>query len=410
MSDASNLRFLQYGTHASTSDWTAMPGSLTFLEPESDVVLDSRPRHYERGSVQRGNGQRVPRTTIGMATDGIPDITLALRGLSGSGVADTVSTSTLTHDLDGILSALFGVKTEGVGDVLSGTPGTGTTIAGADTVTAATGSGIVFTGDTSGKLIARQISQPSGSNFVIDRDLTDDTGAADNPEASLLCSGMRTYSLSAITPNRTHFAFDAEGDNFRNRFVGCMSSASISFAPGEYARLTLSGIRFTDCDADDESALTNPTWATPTRGKLIEVIDCPMWIGATQYIAMGLEVDLGLTIAPRGMNGPNGPHGFVVSAVNPTLRWTMMAGTLTAPAEVTDTILATLRNDTAKDCAWQFGRELGGICYVRAGALDIVCERGTQDGLEVINCIGTPTDASELATVGLDHCLSLSIG
>lgn len=410
MSDASNLRFLRYGTHSSTTDWTSMPGSLTFLEPESEVVLDVRPRHVERASVQRGNGQRVPRKTVGKATDGLPDITLALRGLSGSGAGDGVSTSSLTHDLDGILTALFGVETEGVGDTLSGTPGTGTTITADGSVSIAEGQGVIFTGDTSGKLIARQASGPSGSTFVIDRDLTDDTGAADNPEASTVVYGMRTYSLSAITPNRTHFAFDFEGDNYRNRFLGCMSSFGMSFTPGEYARLTLNGIRFTDCDDDDEQSVANPTWSTPTRGKLIQCIDMPMWIGATQYISGGLEIDGGLTISPRGQNGPNGPHGWVVGMVNPVLRWTMWAGTLTAPQEVTDTILATLRNDTPKDVSWQVGRELGGICYIRTPALDIVCERGSQDGVEVINCVGTPTDASEVATATLDHCLSISFG
>jgi hypothetical protein len=130
MADNSSLRFLQIGAHTGATDWVTMPSPSVFVETEEEVLFDSMPRHIERGSVQRGNGQTVPRVTHGLLTSGggLPGFSVALRGLSGSGAGNGVNTSTLSQDMNILLTALAGQVIDGVGDTLSGAPGTGTTI------------------------------------------------------------------------------------------------------------------------------------------------------------------------------------------------------------------------------------------------------------------------------------------
>jgi len=401
MADVSSLRFLQIGAHSGATDWTTMPSPTVFVETEEEVLFDSMPRHIERGSVQRGNGQTVPRVTHGLLTSGagLPGFSVALRGLSGAGAGNAVNTSSLSQDMNILLTALAGQVIDGVGDTLSGAPGTGTTITADGAVSVVAGQGILLMGDTGNKYIARQISGPTGSTFVIDRDLTTDANVADNPEAATVCYGGRTYVFSAVVPQRTHWAIEAEGDNYRNQFWGILSSGGFSFSTDGYAKLMVSDLKCTDHTVDDELAVTNPTYSAPTRGSIINTIDCPMWIGSDAYITFGrLQINCGITLAPRGGNGPNGPFGFVVTSVKPTFSWSMVRGTGTTPKEVTDTIAAVLRGDTVQDCSWQFGRSVGATAYVRAPAMNIVMTATTRDGLEVFDCVGTPTDASAVTT------------
>jgi len=411
MTDISALRHLRLGAHASATDWTTMPSPTIFLETEEEVVFDPRMRHIDRGSVQRGNGQRVPRVTHGKQTSGFPGFSLAFRGLSGSGAGNGVNTNTLSHDADILLTALAGVKIDGVGDTLSGTPGTGTTLEADGAVSMVAGQGILMLGATSGKYVARQVSNPDSSNFDIDRDLTTPANVAENPTAASVVYGGRTYVFSSVTPQRTHWALEAEGDNYRNQLWGCLSSGTISFSPDGYARLGIDGIMVTDHSADDALAVTNPTYSAPTRGSIISTIDGTCHIGADAFIVMGgLEINLGLTVARRGGNGPNGPFGFVVTKVEPSFTWQMLRGTGTTPKEITDAIALTLRGEaaTTKDVAFQFGRSVGATAYVRAPAMDIELNPTTVDGIEVYDCIGTPTDAS-LVTTSPGSLFSISL-
>jgi hypothetical protein len=379
-----------------------MPSPTVFLETEEEALFDVMPRHIERGSVQKGNGQTVPRVTHGLLTSGagLPGFSVALRGLSGAGAGNAVNTNTLSQDMNILLTALSGgTVIDGPGDTLSGTPGSGTTLLADGAVSVVAGQGILLMGDTGNKYVARQVSVPSGSNFNIDRDLTTDANVSDNPEANTVCYGGRTYVFSAVAPQRPHWALDAEGDNYRTQFWGILSGGSLSFSTDGYAKLMVSDLKCTDHTVDDELAVANPTYSAPTRGSIINTIDCPMWIGSDAYITFGgLEINCGITLAPRGGNGPNGPFGFVVTSVKPTFSWSMVRGTGTTLKEITDTIAAVLRGDTVQDCAWQFGRSVGATAYVRAPAMNIVMTATTRDGLEVFDCVGTPTDASAVTT------------
>jgi hypothetical protein len=408
MTDASNLRHLRYGAHTGATEWTTTPTMSTFLEPENAPQFDVRPRHINRDGVQRGNGQRVPRLTMGKETSGVvPDTEFALRGLSGT----DANSSGRTHDLDVFLTGTFGVETDGLGDTLSGTPGAGTTLLADGATSQTPGQGVLLVGGTDGLLVARQVVSVSGSNIVIDRDLTTSTGVSQDPANSSAVVGMRTYALSSLLTGRTHWAFDAEGDNWRNQFTGILSNGTLRFPFGGIPTFMLSGQMCTDHTDDDELALSNPTFSEPTRGSIISTIDAQCHIGSTAYMLAGdsVEIDLGLQIAPRGSNGPQGPWGFAVAAVNPVVRFSLSAGTGTAPTETTDALMATLRNDTPKDVSFQFGRTVGAVCYVRIPAMDIVAERSVQDGLDVITCVGHPRDASSVFAA-YPHTLSVSFG
>lgn len=408
MTDASNLRHLRYGAHTGATEWTTTPTMSTFLEPENAPQFDVRPRHINRDGVQRGNGQRVPRHTMGKETSGVvPDLEFALRGLSGS----DANSSGRTHDLDVFLTGCFGVETEGIGDTLSGTPGSGTTITADGATSQNPGQGVLMVGGTDALLVARQVVSVSGSTFVIDRDLTTSTGVAQDPANSSAVVGMRTYALSSLLTGRTHWAFDAEGDNWRNQFTGILGNFTLRFPFGGIPTMTLTGQMCTDHTDDDELALDNPTFSAPTRGSIISTLDAQCHIGSTAYMLAGDSVEIrgGLTVSRRGGNGPNGPWGWAISAVNPEISFSLSAGTLTAPTEVTDTLMATMRNDTPKDVAFQFGRTVGAVCYVRIPAMDIVAERSVQDGLDVITCVGHPRDASSVFAA-YPHTLSVSFG
>lgn len=414
MSDASFIRHLRFGQHASATDWLTVP-SVAFVEPEEPIIVDPKYLYADRRGVQRGNGEASPHLQIAKRRDGFwsPNPRFALRGLSGSGAGDGVATSSRTQDLSTILEAVVGVKVEGLGDTFAASPGSGTALTMNGTASQPNGTGVVIMGDAGNKYVAREVVSTSSTTLNIDRALTTDTGAADVPEASSVQYGMRTFHVSQAVRNRTHLAFDAEGENYRRQIVGCLGNLILRFPFGGAASAELVNWM---CTEWDDVAEGNPTWATPTRGSVIEGADCPMWFGAgaspTLYMAYDVEIDIGLQIIARRSDGaPNGAWGYVAGVMRPTMSFKLRFGTLTGPDEVPDATLDTLRGEGVFDVAFQAGRTPGSILYARAPALEITsADIVTDDGADVIQVSGLCTDASEVATAALDACLSIHIG
>jgi hypothetical protein len=409
MSDITILKHLQYAPQASATDHSSTPGSLKFLEPINQLHLDPRYLFDMREGTQRGNGGKQPRErTVKDSSffEGTP--AFHQRGLSGAGAGDGVSTSTLNHDFATIYTHVFGASVDGVGDTFDATPGSGTTLTMNGTAGQVDGQGVVILGNTSGKLQLRQVTSSPTSTIVIDRALTTDAGAADTPTASSVAYGARTYSLSKVAPDRAGIYFRGEGENFRRDIFSASGNMIFDYTGG-LAVQTLDGWQCTNWTAPADE---NPTYALPDRGSIIvSGGDCQVHLGASLYRAYGITVNVGQSVVPRtNQGGVNGRSGHVFAMGRPTISMTLGAGTQTAPNEVTDAVLDTLRSNTSYDVLIQIGRTLGGIVGFRAPACRFVsANRIAQDGLIAIQCELEVCDASAVANNPLGTDLQMML-
>jgi len=264
----------------------------------------------------------------------------------------------------------------------------------------------VIKGDTSGKYVAREVvsqaTPVADLVYTLDRDITDDTGAADTATASDEVFAARTFVVSNSVENPIHMYFDTETEGGRQKLFGAMSSASMSFPAGQSSILNMSGLQITKWE---DAAKANPTYSEPTRGNQIIVGDCPFWVDGTMFQAFDFDLDLGNTVAQRrNEGGENGVSGYVVTNRMPVLTGKIRAGALTGPSEMSEAAMEAFRGTdkfsvTTADCGLQMGRDAGAAVYLRMPAARLDFTRADENGQRVYSFTATATESPNHASV-----------
>jgi len=359
---------LQYGNHLA-GNWLTYPGSGThFLEPEGgyEATVDYAevPRDFERG-----DGYEYEHLN-GLKTCEISGLVVPIYGLSAGGAVEGVDSASLSAGPAGdMLTSFMGAApANAVGEATSGSPGTGTTVTADATTAFVAGRAIAVEGATSGLLHGRFVESVSGADVTVCRALAKTDGTSENPAASSDIIAGRVWSMDFANSDHLHQAFDWEGVDFRYRLFGMHGTATINTPSGGYASISAS---LTGSDWEGPMTKANPVFTAPTQGKHVRVIHSPLYIGSDLYMARIEGIDLGLTNEDRASDGaPNARFGSVTVRKQPTMSFRLSAGSLTAPKELTEAVLDTLRGDQddipgTYDVLLQLGRQAGGMMLVR---------------------------------------------
>lgn len=395
---------VQYGPHASNTDWSSTPGTLKFLQPVNEVNLEVGEHYVDREAYQTANGNPLPSRQIDKMAE-VPDMTFNVHGLSGGGAGDGVSASTLDHALAEVLEALATSSTSGTGRT-SGTQTGTTTLIGTGSSYGGSATGVLIAG-VDGFVQAREVYGQSGITSNICRAVTTKAGASQQAADGVVGYGSRTYFFDNSTPNRVHLYFDLEGKSFRRELFGVMAQAVLEAPSNAIAQLKLNNIMCTDWEKSTPAA---PSYSAPTQGNEVKMSKSPCWIGSTMYIAKGLKVDFGVKIEKRpGDGGPNGHYGCVVVEVVPRLSFRLFHGSLTAPSEVDDDTFETLKADGVFDILYQVGNAPGRALAVRAPAADLKVKQVIDGGRVAYDVEALCCDASDVSTAFGAYPLRLHI-
>lgn len=404
MSNLTRIQFLQYGKYANGSTWTTTPGSLKFLRPNNNPTFDFNFTYPER-DFQNGLNENFA-ALRGPQAVAVSDVTVPLYGLSGSGAGDGVDSSTLDTSCSEAIEALTGAAaTDNEGDTTDAiSPGSGATL----TVDAVPGSpvsdggAVLVKSDTSGKYVAREVVSSSGADYTLDRVVTDDDGNSDSPEASSVVYAGRSFYFDNTNSNPDHLYFDVETEGARHRMYGVYGNGALQFPAGQYASMNLTGLQLTKWD---NPAKANPTYSAPTQGNEIVIVDSPLWIGNTQYMAFDFAFDFGVTSSPRRNEGAdNGHSGFVRVNSMPKLTGKIRYGALTTPDEITEAAMEALRGSSTfskvtGDLSVQIGREAGACVYIRMPAAQIKFTKEDNNGQRVLGFEATATESPNQSNV-----------
>lgn len=356
---------LRMGLHAS-NDWTTVPGSLKWVEPSSGVTYVGSYNAIER-DLERDDAMPYSKLQ-GTKNTGLRNFTLPIKGISG-GAGDGVSTDAYNKmDITAeMLTAFCGAApVDASGDTTTGA-GSGTTITCAGHGFAV-GDAVLVKGDTGAKYQTRFVTAVSAGSFTVCRSLTEDDGTAEGSGTGEVIYAGAVWQPAHGNANHLHLAADLETTQGRRQLVGMLGNPTINFPAGGVAGLSV------DLDGSDWSApaLANPTFSAPTAGSHIKVINSPMHIGSSLYMATDISLDFGLDNQDRASDGaPNGRWGFATVSKAPVLRARVHYGSLTSPSEVTDAFLQTLQGETNQDILVQIGRSAGACMAIRLPDADI---------------------------------------
>lgn len=382
---SNKLLCYRWGAHASTTDWTTAP-TLANNTPTNNPVFDLDYNYVQRSEYQQCDGDAIGSIQSGKNV-ALPDLSFELHGLSGSGAGDAVAASGLSHGLETAFDMLASSVVNGTGDTSAAAGNSGTTLATDTGAPWALGELVLAQGATSGKLQARRITAKSGTNNTLSAALTTDAGVAEDPADSAVVYAGKNYFFDGTTPDHTHMYIDAEGDGWRYTANGVFASGALSLTPGGLAMLNLSGVTATDWAT---ASPASPGYTAPTQGSPIPVVDCPVWINGSLFMAYDIEVDFGVQFAPRRSDGgPNGHWGGVVEQVRPSVNFKLRAGSLSM--ETSEATMETYRADGTEEVLIQIGRTAGKAMAIYIGACRLEVKPIGDGMLRAYQVTGTPT-------------------
>lgn len=359
------LDLIHVGLHSSNSDFTTFPTTIHSVDAVWNAAYD-----YERlrSESMRADGKKFP-SRNGFKTGNLPNLSVPLRGAKTSGAGTAASSGAGANNVvcDTLLECVFGAGATGAtGEATDAADaGSGTTVTASAASSFAAGDGLIVRGSTSSRYQARQVVSVATADITVDRELTDD-GVSDTAVENTAIYAMDTYELAFAEHKHTHMGLKiSKDDGAVDRWIGMMpSSLELQFPAGQEAKLVLSGFDFTDHDTGSSAS----TYVTPTAGENVDVIDSPLWIGSSEYLAYDTSLQIALEVVPRTADGTrNGKHGFIVTDKTVTITTKIRVGDLTR--EVAESFMNTLRG-SASDVAFQHGETPGGISYVRAPVCD----------------------------------------
>jgi hypothetical protein len=399
MSNLTRMNLVRYGAHASASDFTAAAATLKFLRPSNDVMLEAGYAAIER-QYQTGNNENLA-SLRGLQEVAMPDISIPIEGLSGSGGGNAVSTSSLDTRCSEAIASIWGCTVvDDDGDTTT-TGHSGTTIEYGGTPSFAAGAGVMMMG-SSGTRQFRVIESVTANDVTIDRPLVSRAGASEEAADSTVTYAGRGFFPDNDNPNHTHLFFRGELPESERLFYGVLGSANITFPFGGIATLNLTGLQ---CTSWEDAAEAGTSYSAPTTGTEIICADMRLMIGSTLYQAYDFAFDLGVSVAPRSSHGaPNGHWGFVANNKQPSLTCKIRMGTMTAPAEATDALLSTWRgsqsySSSTFDVSLQVGTEPGSSLGIRITSARPTLQRTTDNGQEILQATFTATESSQQSAI-----------
>ena len=358
---------LRMALHSASTDWTTMPSPLKFVEPSSGITYIGSYNAIER-DLERSDA--LPYSKLqGTKNTGLRNLVIPLKGVNG-GAGNAVSTSAATK-----MDITYDLLTAFSGRAVVDTTGDTTSSSSTGDIIVCAGHGfdegeaVLVAGATSGKLQARFIIDASDANDVqLCRGLTTDVGGAEGTNSGVVVYGGAVWQLDHQNEQHIHLAADIETSEGRRQLLGMLGNPSIQMPSGGVVSLGV------DLDGTDWAAPSkaNPAFSAPTAGNHIKVINSPLYIGSSLYMATELAFEFGLEIQERASDGaPNGRFGYCVVNKAPILRARLHYGSLTSPNEIIDTFLQTLQGETTQDVLLQVGRSVGGTMAIRIPAADI---------------------------------------
>jgi hypothetical protein len=414
VSDQQSALYCKFGKHAAALTFSDTPGTLVDLLPEKFDGFGSPDTKKIARNPGHPQNKRYPalRGPIDLGEQ-IP-LSFMLRGLSGNTGAAIDPES--TNDLTLLLDTIFGTDSiDPAGAVTTATGGTGTTVAVTEMARFPVGTVIMFTSSSTTITNVRQVTARAGAsgagNLTVDRSFTGTADAANVVRAARWIWDPAQYDAK-------HGYFRAEWQNFARNFLGCMAAGcSFDFPIGEPAMFN-SSWSFTDVA---DLAEANPTFSEQTTGNVIVNVNSNFWVGSsTFYVAGGLKLDLGGSLAPRKANsGPQGVQGYAVMRGAGTPMPKIMARLYRGvnSGEVADSTGTPSMNSlqayglglgaalTGLSVAFQVGTVAGACAYVVASnATCVKAKDVVEDGFQCIDVefeCATPTANTSLYPVEL---------
>lgn len=392
MTDINRVQLVQYGNHSSTTDLSAVPGSLVSLDCEEADVLPRDVNRLERNLYRDDNAEYADV----IAEKGLDELSLGLllRGVANNtGGALVANTAT---EVGRMMESMMGAAA-------TDPTNTGTTITadtgalGTLTVTAGTnyanGVGILFM-DGNGEYIARELVSGGGTTtLTLDRNHVDGAPGSDNiPYRSVY------WTLAPSVSMHTHGFIRARGANWERSYFGCAGSLRLSMKEKEAVKFQTKWRPTNWTDTTVAAA-----YSAPSAGDYVMGLNSKMYIGSDAVLLKGCDIDLGYTIAPRETaSSANGLLGYMVTRKQPVIEGSLYFGVaglsfgeiadstgnislnkiqgLTASA---GTALAAGQVESTYDVGIQFGAGPGRTLYVRCPAASFRGRLVVENGIEM---------------------------
>lgn len=396
MSNLGRVKRLKIGKHASINDFTADAVSSKFVEVMGEVDYNFDYNYLTRDLEGPGDNENDA-DLQGKKTAALT-LPIRVRGLGTTG-GDGVTVSANNMDaiaeiFDSLLGAAGSMGTGDTTDAVDAGTGAQVIVDAAPATANPNGNAFLIKGTTSGKYVAREVVSLSVDTYTLDRPLTDDDGNADTPNEGQVAFASASWYFDADAVDHTHLWADIEGKDWRRKVFGMLGSFSLQFPSAGIvtANVSLQGSNWSS------PATGLAAYSAPTSGSEIVVVDSPLWIGNTQYMAYDFTIESGIAVVPRKADESiTGNNGFVVKRMKPTMKCKIRRGALTR--EATDALVDTWRGDTLQDVAFQSGRSAGSAIYVRMPNAKLKVKEARDDGLEVLEVTFEANRSSNHANV-----------
>lgn len=375
MTGQARLLSVHFGKQTSAVDFSSTPGTLYRIRPEEGS--DLLPLDYVRleRNLVASDGQEFP-DVIGPQDLSPRTVNMQLTGLSDSdgGAVDHLATMEMGAMLDCIFGAVP-VDPANAATTASGSSGT--------TVTVAAGTDIAnlsLIGVSNGTVVqARQVASGGGTTSIV-------TNVAVGGTATGAVYRGPMWALQSTVAQHVHGYLRAEWEDARRNYFGCMPSGlSLDMTEGQIVKAATSWLP----NSWTDTAEADPAYADAVTGSPIVAINSAFYVGATEFVPLGLKLDLGYSLAPRKTpSGTNGVNGQVVVRKKPVLSGFLYFGTNTD--EISDNAstpsLADLTSGaaTTRDVMVQIGRTPGAILFIRIPCAQFKARVVDQGGITCI--------------------------
>lgn len=379
MTRTQDLQLVQFGEHASTTDYTGIPGTKYVLRPEEGYVLNLERIKNERRRI-RSDGEKTP-DALG-ATQADFNVPHELYGLADGADGLLTDGNPESGELGRLLENALGLAVLNQGDAVTPTthvlaqsvPGTGVLGVNDDTDWSAFGAVLFREGSVASA--ARKIVRFINSVGAAPALLNTGRAYAAAPDDADAIFPMAVWSSDPTAKRRVPLYFAEEDASVRKELLGCqVESLTIPF-PANAAHIiaTFTG-RATD--GNDDGALIAPANTEEAHGGNIRAGLSPFWLGATELCLFDATLTVTNRLSERGCyGGENGILGFKVMEQTFELAGKLYLGG--DADEVGAALLRTLRDTvTTQDILFQFGgveTEVGAIRMPEASftAMEVV--------------------------------------
>lgn len=402
MTDVARLRTLRAGIHSTAFDYTGTPTTLPLrIVDDGDSFLPRNRNPIER-NLRSLSGRRYSHVR---GTQNVDDLTVALEARGADNGTAAVADWEAVQEAGELLESIFGAAA-------TATTGAATTVAASGHTPA---SGVLGVATSTDYVAGEVVAFSSSEGLQVGRIASKATGelTLEHPYSGTPTTGASVFRLAVylvdddLTAHR-HMAFDAEGENWRRIYKGCMPMGlEIALPVGERAMFTFTFSPSTWA-ADDPA---NPAHAEPTSGQPIVVDRLKLLIDGVEFIAVNATIRVDCATQPRGtLSKTNGRFGGVCAAteggkmiqIEGEFYLGDNVGTFNeiedndGTPELRD---LTGDNDSAGDVSAtrevviQCGTEIDGVLYAFLPTADFVAAAQTTDGFTTVRFTATGTGA-----------------